>query len=218
MLWTNPVLGKTPSVCSSRKAVALGSNLGQNSAIEQKVRIRGNENSDSTNYRGNINAFGTFTPLPKEGSWYVGIQEPDLKDTSFWQLNEARIWLPTETADFLIGQQPTFWESPVRAQYWGTTAIHRWGTYSPPTGGKFNLCGRGGQGKLNPGTSTLIVSSGFSREKKGNDFFGELTSFRGGIAFCSGVTKDLTVGAGICHCRLMLLPILKPKIGTIRLI
>ncbi len=36
-------------------------------------------------------------------------------------------------------------------------------------------------------------------EKKGNDFFGELTSFRGGIAFRSGVTKDLTVGAGIVY-------------------
>ncbi len=54
-------------------------------------------------------------------------------------------------------------------------------------------------GQLSVGTSALIVSTGFSRENSGNDFFGNLTDWRSGIAYRRGVTEDLTLGAGVIY-------------------
>ena len=56
-------------------------------------------------------------------------------------------------------------------------------------------------GQLTKETSSLIVSGGLSRQTQINDFFGNFTDVRGGIAYRHGVSDSLTLGAGIVYDR-----------------
>ncbi|MTJ12175.1 carboxypeptidase regulatory-like domain-containing protein [Anabaena sp. UHCC 0187] len=56
-------------------------------------------------------------------------------------------------------------------------------------------------GQLTKGTSSLIVSSGLSRQTRNNELFGDLTDIRGGVGYRYGVSDSLTLGAGIVYDR-----------------
>ncbi|MDY6781012.1 MAG: hypothetical protein SW833_00380 [Cyanobacteriota bacterium] len=77
----------------------------------------------------------------------------------------------SESADYVLGSQPTFWRSSDGQDYWGVTTIQRWG-FTPPIsfgGGGFvpsqrlqaNLARRTISGEAEPGT-LVQLTEGFS--------------------------------------------------------
>ena len=56
-------------------------------------------------------------------------------------------------------------------------------------------------GQLTKGTSSLIVSSGLSRQTRSHELFGDLTDIRGGVGYRYGVSDSLTLGAAIVYDR-----------------
>lgn len=51
-------------------------------------------------------------------------------------------------------------------------------------------------GQLSKGTSALILSTGLSRQTQEDDFVGDFSDWRGGIAYRRGLTDELSVGIG----------------------
>lgn len=51
-------------------------------------------------------------------------------------------------------------------------------------------------GQLSKGTSALILSTGLSRQTQEDDFIGDFSDWRGGVAYRRGLTDELTVGIG----------------------
>ncbi|MEA5583593.1 carboxypeptidase-like regulatory domain-containing protein [Nodularia harveyana UHCC-0300] len=246
------------------------------STIGQQINISGRENSNQLTSQGNFTTIGTILG----GSWYSRINQPDLLDNTTWQLQEGQYLRQGDFNDYVIGSQPSFWQNQGRGDYWGFTAIRRFGFKAdnldgggftpsqrlqsntinriiegtaapgtlvqlvsgndrrifaevlvdssgvyrfenvPITGIGLNyriLLYPNGQlasipieqeaiflnlpGQLTKGTSSLIVSSGLSRETRINDLFGNFTDVRGGIAYRHGVSDSLTLGAGIVYDR-----------------
>ncbi len=142
-------------------------------AIEERITATGSESasglgeSSSLNYRGELAAVGTLL----SGSWYVRVNQPDLLESPSWSLTEAQYLRQTDTADYVIGSQPTFWRSQGRGNYWGVTTIQRQGFTPPVTfgGGGFSpgqrlqasQVGRTIVGEAEPGT-LVRLTQGFS--------------------------------------------------------
>ncbi|MDJ0736548.1 MAG: hypothetical protein QNJ47_21205 [Nostocaceae cyanobacterium] len=95
------------------------------SNIGQSINISGNNNSTTT--QGDLTTIGTIFG----GSWYVRTNQPKLTDRSTWNISEAQYLRQTDNADYVVGSQPTFWQSQGKGQYWGLTTVQRFG-YTPP--------------------------------------------------------------------------------------
>ena len=93
-------------------------------SLGQKLRFNnsdlGNRNFDS---QSNLKAIGTIFG----GSWYAQVNQSDLTDVESWQLGELQYLRQTDTIDYALGSQPTFWQSASEGQYWGWTTIKRFG-------------------------------------------------------------------------------------------
>ena len=249
------------------------------STVGQQININGSQNSNQLTNQGNLTGVGSIFG----GSWFARINQPDLLDKTTWQFQEGQYLKQSDFSDYVIGSQPTFWQSQGIGDYWGFTTVKRFGFKADALNGggftpsqrlqsttinrtiegvakpgtlvqlvsrydnvifgqvlvdssgvyRFNnvpvadiggnyrvLLYANGQlastpieqepiflnlpGQLTKGTSSLIVSSGLSRQTKINDFFGELTDVRGGIAYRHGVSDSLTLGAGIVYDRSLL--------------
>lgn len=70
-----------------------------------------------------LNAIGTIFG----GSWYAQVKQSDLTDIGSWQLGELQYLRQTDTIDYALGSQPTFWHSSQNGEYWGLTTIKRFG-------------------------------------------------------------------------------------------
>lgn len=133
-------------------------------AIEQQVNTTGSPDS-SLNYQGELAAVGTFL----EGSWYTRVNQADLRDSRTWNLAEAQYLRQSETADYVIGSQSTFWRTQGSSDYWGFTSIHRQGFAPMPSFGGFSpgqrlqasQVGRTIVGEAEPGT-LVRLTEGFS--------------------------------------------------------
>lgn len=122
---------------------------------------------DITNYDGNLRAVGTLLG----GSWFVRTQQAELDRAQSWRLSEFQYFRPSETTDYVLATQPRFWVNSERDQYWGATAIRRWGYTPPPTsasGAGFNpsqrlqanIVDRTIGGEAPPGTLVQLTQGG----------------------------------------------------------
>ncbi len=148
------------------------------SSIGQSINITGNN--------GNINQLGDLTAIGTllGGSWYVRTNQPNLSDRTTWKLSEAQYLRQTDSADYVVGSQPTFWQSQGTGQYWGFTNVQRFG-YTPPntfSGGfspsqrmQSSQVGRTISGKAAPGT-LVQLTRGF-----GNNVVGEVLVDSSGV-------------------------------------
>ncbi|MEB3215596.1 MAG: carboxypeptidase-like regulatory domain-containing protein [Nostocales cyanobacterium 94392] len=143
-------------------------------AVGQEVNITGrktNSQSDINNadYQGELKAVGTLLG----GSWYISTNQANLTNTRTWELSEAQYFRPTETADYVFGSQPTFWQSQNSGDYWGATTIQRWGfkptldifteEFNPQQRLQTNNIGRTISGQAQPGT-LVQLTQGFAEE------------------------------------------------------
>lgn len=94
-------------------------------ALEQ--RVNGVSSDSSLNYRGELTAIGTLF----SGSWYLSANQTDFLDSRTWYLSQAQYLRQTDSADYVVGSQPTFWRSRSGGEYWGFTTIQRRG-FTPP--------------------------------------------------------------------------------------
>ncbi|MGB7444156.1 MAG: carboxypeptidase-like regulatory domain-containing protein [Coleofasciculaceae cyanobacterium] len=136
-------------------------------ALEQ--RVNGVSSDSSLNYRGELTAIGTLL----SGSWYLSANQTDFLDSRTWYLNQAQYLRQTDSADYVVGSQPTFWRSRSGGEYWGFTTIQRRG-FTPPIsfgGGGFSpdprlqasQVGRTIIGEAEPGT-LVRLSQGFNEQ------------------------------------------------------
>jgi Carboxypeptidase regulatory-like domain len=132
-------------------------------AVEQKVYATGSENI-SPSYRGDFTSVGTIFG----GSWFLRTEQPQLQDTKTWSISEAQFLRQTKQADYVLGSQPTFWQSQNPGEFWGFTFINRQGFTPPQTFGGFYdpgqrlqaaSIGRTISGKAEPGTLVRLVTS-----------------------------------------------------------
>ncbi|RCJ28297.1 hypothetical protein A6S26_12255 [Nostoc sp. ATCC 43529] len=163
-------------------------------AVEQKLNASGST-TRSTSYRGDLMAVGSAFG----GSWFIRTDQPNLQNQKTWNIAEAQFLRQTNSADYFVGSQPTFWQSQGTGDYWGFTYIQRQGFVPPqPFSGGFSdprqrlqadAIGRTISGKAEPGTlvrlvqgfgdrviaEILVDSSGiyrFENIKSQNQFFG----------------------------------------------
>ena len=96
-------------------------------AVGQQLRLNNNDLDEDEFYsQSDFSAIGTAFG----GSWYAQIDQEDLDDLGSWRLGELQYLRQTDTVDYALGSQSTFWQSPAdiyRGQYWGATTIHRFG-------------------------------------------------------------------------------------------
>ncbi|MDD1414948.1 carboxypeptidase-like regulatory domain-containing protein [Dolichospermum sp. ST_con] len=108
--------------------------------LGEKVTISSQKNT-SPSYQGELSAIGTVLG----GSWFLQINQPDLVNTTTWQIREAQFLRQTDAADYIIGSQSPFWRNQTGGEFWGLTTIQRQG-FSPPTSlntsGGFNINSR----------------------------------------------------------------------------
>jgi hypothetical protein len=97
------------------------------STIRQNINIFENNNSITT--QSDLITIGTLLG----GSWYFSTNQPNLINRNTWHLNEAQYLRQTDSADYVVGSQPTFWQSQSDGQYWGVTTVQRFGYTPPPT-------------------------------------------------------------------------------------
>ena len=64
------------------------------------------------------------------GSWYLGVNQPELSTNIIGRVGEAQYLKQTPQADYVLGSHSTFWNGNNLGQYWGFTTIQRFG-YSP---------------------------------------------------------------------------------------
>jgi hypothetical protein len=134
-------------------------------AVEQKINASGSA-TRSTNYRGDFLAVGSAFG----GSWFIRTDQPNLQNPQTWNIAEAQFLRQTNSADYFVGSQPTFWQTQGTGDYWGFTSIQRQGFIPPqPFGGssdprqrlQADAIGRTISGKAEPGTLVRLVQ-GFS--------------------------------------------------------
>ncbi|QSJ16372.1 carboxypeptidase regulatory-like domain-containing protein [Nostoc sp. UHCC 0702] len=132
-------------------------------AMGQQINITGNSNSNSIQSQGNLTAIGSLLG----GSVTLKMNQSDLTDTNTWRLDEAQYLRQTPNADYIVGSQPTFWQTQGKGSYWGFTTIQRLGFTSPtPSGGGFSPSQRLQTGEINrtitgeakPGTLVQLKS------------------------------------------------------------
>ncbi|MEH2233743.1 MAG: carboxypeptidase-like regulatory domain-containing protein [Nostoc sp.] len=131
-------------------------------AIEQKVNVSGSA-TRSTNYRGDFLAVGSAFG----GSWFIRTDQANLENPQTWNIAEAQFLRQTNSADYFVGSQPTFWQAQGTGDYWGFTSIQRQGFVPPqPFGGgssdprqrlQADSIGRTISGKAEPGTLVRLV-------------------------------------------------------------
>ncbi|NJM19990.1 MAG: carboxypeptidase regulatory-like domain-containing protein [Richelia sp. RM2_1_2] len=148
------------------------------STIRQSINISGTD--DNTNTQGNLTTIGTILG----GSWYIRTNQPTLTDRKTWNINEAQYLRQTPTSDYVVGSQPTFWQTQETGQFWGVTTVQRFG-YTPPLtdGGGFspsrrmqsNQIGRTISGEAAPGT-LVQLTQGF-----GDDVIAEVLVDSSGV-------------------------------------
>ncbi|MBD2522162.1 carboxypeptidase regulatory-like domain-containing protein [Nostoc sp. FACHB-133] len=135
-------------------------------AVEQKINASGGA-TRSTSYRGDFLAVGSAFG----GSWFIRTDQPNLQNLQTWNIAEAQFLRQTNSADYFVGSQPTFWQTQGTGDYWGFTSIQRQGFVPPqPFGGgssdprqrlQADVIGRTIAGKAEPGTLVRLVQ-GFS--------------------------------------------------------
>ena len=150
------------------------------STVGQKVNISGRENSQELTNQGSLNVLGTVL----KGSWYSRINQPNLLDSTTWQLQEGQYLNRSDFHDYVIGSQPTFWRGETKGDYWGFTTIKRFGfkadnlnnsSFTPSQSLQTSTINRIIEGAAKPGTLVQLVS--------GNDnlIFGEILVDSSGI-------------------------------------
>ena len=180
-------------------------------AIRQQTNIRTPRNaspSKTLSYTGELAAIGTLLG----GSWFIETNQPDLTNDHTWRLQEAQYLRQTESADFVLGSQPSFWSGQGH-DYWGLTTVRRWG-FAPPQQSEANgfkpdqrLQARPTEGanltpgQLPTGASALTISGGTEREfaVDNTDLLGKLQGFQGGVSYRYGVSEDVTLGTGFVY-------------------
>ncbi len=95
-------------------------------AIEQKVSATGS-GSNSTTTTGDFLAVGTIF----DGSWFLRTEQPKLRDSKTWRIQEAQYLRQTDRQDYFVGSHPTFWSNLGASDFWGFTYIQRQG-FTPP--------------------------------------------------------------------------------------
>ena len=139
------------------------------SMVEQKVNLNGKNTSDLNN-QGSLSAVGTIF----DSSWFVRVNQSELTDGRTWQLSELQILKQTDSSDYYLGSQPTFWTSQSAGDFWGFTTIQRQG-FSPLSsygnGGanlsqrlKPELISQSITGRAEPGTLARLVNNIFRTE------------------------------------------------------
>ena len=103
-----------------------------------------------------------------------------------------------EDTNLILGFHPTFWPSS-NGKYWGLTTVEQWGkNETQPV--KLQLEKNNPYPILPAGRSTLTVSGGGGKNLVQKDnLLGEFKDFRGGVAFHSGVSQDITLGMGFVY-------------------
>ena len=150
------------------------------STVGQQVNISGRENSQELTNQGSLNVLGTVL----KGSWYSRINQPNLLDSTTWQLQEGQYLNRSDFHDYVIGSQPTFWRGETKGDYWGFTTIKRFGfkadnlnnsSFTPSQSLQTSTINRIIEGAAKPGTLVQLVS--------GNDnlIFGEILVDSSGI-------------------------------------
>ncbi|MDB9371810.1 carboxypeptidase-like regulatory domain-containing protein [Nodularia sphaerocarpa] len=133
------------------------------STIGQQINISGSENSNQLTSQGNFTTIGTILG----GSWYSRINQPDLLDNTTWQLQEGQYLRQGDLNDYVIGSQPSFWQNQGRGDYWGFTAIRRFGFkadnlngggFTPSQRLQSNTINRIIEGAAAPGTLVQLIS------------------------------------------------------------
>ena len=179
-------------------------------AIRQQTNISTPRNaspSKTMNYTGELAAIGTLLG----GSWFIDTNQLDLTDDHTWRLQEAQYLRQTESAEFVLGSQPTFWFRQGH-DYWGLTTVRRWG-FAPPQQTEANgfkpdqrlqarqFRANSTPGQLPPGASALTISGGTDREfaVDNHDLLGKLQGFQGGVSYRYGVSEDITLGTGFVY-------------------
>ena len=98
------------------------------SAVDQSTYVNSSQDGLFNTPVGQISAVGSIFG----GSWFARVRQPSLTDFSSWQLNELQYLRQGELEDYVLGSQPTFWQSrSIGKNYWGATTIRRWGFTSP---------------------------------------------------------------------------------------
>ncbi|MCA1995019.1 MAG: carboxypeptidase-like regulatory domain-containing protein [Coleofasciculus sp. S288] len=120
------------------------------SMLEQRVSLLDTESS-SMRSQGSLSAVGTLF----DSSWFVRLNQRNLAENQTWQLSEAQILRQTDSSDYYLGSQPTFWRSQRGGDFWGFTTIQRQG-FSP-----YPIYGTGGANpsrRLQPERVTATVT------------------------------------------------------------
>lgn len=94
-------------------------------ALEQRVNISGSERN-APNNQGELTLVGNVA----KGSWFLRTTQTDLLKPEQWRIAEAQLFFPSRTADYILGSQPTFWQTRTAEDYVGFTTIQRAG-FSP---------------------------------------------------------------------------------------
>ncbi|MFM6251359.1 MAG: carboxypeptidase regulatory-like domain-containing protein, partial [Dolichospermum sp.] len=123
----------------------------------------GSDNSNQLTTQGSFTTIGTILG----GSWFLKINQPDLLDNTTWKIQEGQYFKPGDFHDYIIGSQPTFWQSQSKGDYWGFTTIKRFGfkpdhlngnSYFPAQRLQSNTINRIIEGAAKPGTLAQLVS------------------------------------------------------------
>ncbi|MGF1513120.1 MAG: carboxypeptidase-like regulatory domain-containing protein [Elainellaceae cyanobacterium] len=101
------------------------------------------------------------------GSWFLQLNQESLSDLSSWRIREAQYLLETDSADYAVGSQPTFWRSQGTGSYWGLTTLQRRsydprislgsGGFSPTARLQADNVGRDVAGEAPPGSVVQLV-------------------------------------------------------------
>ena len=103
-----------------------------------------------------------------------------------------------ETANFTLGFQKTFWPSKSSQEYWGLTTVKHWGQNANKQSHPLQPSNGDSALTLPSGSSALTVSGGSNQNLVQKvDSPGEFKDFRGGVAFHSGIAKNVTMGVGL---------------------
>lgn len=94
-------------------------------ALEQRINISGSERN-APNNQGELTLVGNVV----KGSWFVRTTQTDLFKPAQWRIAEAQLFFPSRTSDYILGSQPTFWQTRSSTDYVGFTTIQRSG-FSP---------------------------------------------------------------------------------------
>lgn len=100
------------------------------SMVEQRANLTGTTTSDLKN-QGTLSAVGTIL----DSSWFLRLNQSDITDSKTWQLSDLQILKQTDSSDYYLGSQPTFWPSSSGGDFWGFTTIKRYGFSPFPTYG-----------------------------------------------------------------------------------